>query len=298
MTPKLQTLSRTIVIACCTILAPAQPPPSETGIELTDLGIMPGGAHELGGVGLAGPYYATTACARSLNLDTWQLMPSEHPHAGSIMLMAKSDHDHLEVQKTIAINGQIAGLAWGENQLWAAVYDHRRIYRSDIATGRVSPGPPTPNDGVWGGLAHDGEHLWLHGTDDPDRSHTGKAPHRICRVSADSGEILHELPSDPMTQGLAWLDGWLATSINTQEEEGDRPSSIRLLDPRNGEVVADYPLPANLYPHGITRLSSTSILIAMQVGEDMRAPMHLYRADLKIPNLSGRKPAANPNKEE
>lgn len=259
-----------------------------SGVRLTDLGELPGTAAELGGV-TAGPgFYAVGVCTKSIARDPGALVESRNPHAGSIVFLERGRDGRLPgtVMYTVSLEGQVGGLAWDGHTLLAVVYDQSAVYAVEPKPGaRPRRVVGTPRDGVWGGLAYDRGSIWLHGTDDPNRAHTGVAPHAIYEVFLADGVARLLIPSDASTQGLAWLDGLLVVSVHPVR--ADESSSIRILDGEDGRTLISYPLPKGLYPHAVSRVSDSGIVLAMQVGEAIHTPMHLYRADFLNRHLLG-----------
>ena len=254
-------------------------PPS---VRLTDLGELPGTPLELGGIGVGPSFLAISVCSRSIDPATDNPTASTHKLAGKLVLLDRPETGRPigTARAAIPLGGQIGGLDWDGDCLLAVVYDKARIFkiRGD-ASGDIVASIPTPSHGVWGGLAFDGHHIWLHGTDDDRRTHTSRAEHKICKLEASTGKVLLTLPSDSTVQDLAFVDGFLLASVIRPHPSGTR-SAIRVLDPAGSQRYFDYDLPTGYLPNGMKRIGGASLVIAMQVGADPHVPMRLIRADL------------------
>lgn len=202
------------------------------------------------------------------------------PLAGGALLLGSPAAAAAPVVAHVPIDAGFGGAAWaGENEIWTAMYSNESIGRLRVdlehpENGEMEALLAVPGGGRIGGLAFDGERLYVHQT----------KLDVILVLDSSSGDELNQLPVPlkAAVNGLAYLDGRLFAAINddnmtgTSTGHGPAQEAIVALDPATGEELARWNLPAGIYPHSMDRFSGSSLSVVVQTQAGPLAPMYLW----------------------
>jgi glutamine cyclotransferase len=127
-----------------------------------------------------------------------------------------------------------AGTAFDGRHLFQIAED--RIQKIDPATGRVLATIPAPGGGGDSGLTWAEGTLWVGQYRD----------RKIHQVDPQTGAVLRTIESNRFVTGVTWVDGelWHATWENNESE-------LRHVDPRTGDVLEAYDMPADANVSGL-----------------------------------------------
>jgi glutamine cyclotransferase len=127
-----------------------------------------------------------------------------------------------------------AGTAFDGRHLFQIAED--RIQKIDPATGRVLATIPAPGGGGDSGLTWAEGTLWVGQYRD----------RKIHQIDPGTGAVLRTIESNRFVTGVTWVDGelWHATWENDESE-------LRHVDPRTGDVLEAYDMPADANVSGL-----------------------------------------------
>lgn len=119
-----------------------------------------------------------------------------------------------------------AGTTFDGTHLWQITSDS--IVRIDPKNGNIVHTLPYPKGIHCSGMAYADGSLWI-------GDFAGRG---VVRIDAETGEIQKRLESDRFVTGVTWSEGELWYGA-WEDESDDKTSSLRRVDPGNGEVLEE-----------------------------------------------------------
>lgn len=262
---------------------------------------LPGVACQLAGIAVkppAGPVVASACPSPTLTVGAAEapvpddyckgLLPLEDRQGGVLLLGPPTAGLAPELARVPVVAG-FGGAEWGAgDEVWLAMYSEEAIGRLRLDSthpegGAIETLLPVPGGGRIGGLAFDGDRLYVHQTERDV----------ILVLDAATGGRVDQLPVPvpDAVNGLAYLGGRLFAAINDDNMSGDSighgpaQEAIVALDPADGRELARWNLPAGIYPHSMDRFGDNGLAVMVQTEPGPLAPVYLW--ELVLPPGGG-----------